>query len=258
MKRFFVFLFSVLLSYGAFAAGENVPTSKSYVDAEIATKQDKIAANNGAAQVLTNTGTAGEIGTKNIYNSSAAYGGQSDALIDAGTMNAAVQNAIDNEFECVDNDCTLFNIRGTNIQKSPNLFDISKISTGGTGTMIVNNGDGSITVTASSGNSAITTSKKLSVLAPEMVAGNTYTLSFDTTGRVQSILLHCYGHTSDNTTWGRNTSKVITDTLLDCTVFFYASGASTTATISNIQIEEGSTATPYQPYGNVFIPSNNQ
>ncbi len=110
MKKFFVFLFSFVFIGLAFAAGENVPTSKSYVDAEIATKQDKIAANNGAAQVLTNTGTAGEYGTKNIYNSSNAYAGQSGALIDAATMNAAVQNAIDSEFECVDNDCTLFDV----------------------------------------------------------------------------------------------------------------------------------------------------
>ena len=123
MKRFFVFLFSVLLSYGAFAAGENVPTSKSYVDAEIATKQDKIAANNGAAQVLTNTGTAGEIGTKNIYDASSSYAGQSDALIDAQTMNAAVQNAIDSEFECVEEDgngnCLLTRIQGADVGIQP-------------------------------------------------------------------------------------------------------------------------------------------
>ena len=110
MKKFFVFLFTFVFIGTAFAAGENIPTSKSYVDAEIVTKQDKIAANNGAAQVITNTGTAGEIGTKNIYDASGSYAGQSDALIDAQTMNAAVQNAIDSEFECVDNDCTLFNV----------------------------------------------------------------------------------------------------------------------------------------------------
>ncbi|MBO4700683.1 MAG: hypothetical protein J5620_02955 [Alphaproteobacteria bacterium] len=123
MKRFFVFLFSVLLSYGAFAAGENVPTSKSYVDAEIATKQDKITANNGAAQVLTNTGTAGEIGTKNIYDSTGSYAGQSDALIDAQTMNTAVQNAIDSEFECVEEDgngnCLLTRIQGADVGIQP-------------------------------------------------------------------------------------------------------------------------------------------
>ena len=123
MKKFFVFLFSFVFIGTAFAAGENIPTSKSYVDAEIATKQDKISANNGAAQVLTNTGTAGEYGTKNIYNSSAAYGGQSDALIDAQTMNAAVQNAIDSEFECVEEDgngnCLLTRIQGADVGIQP-------------------------------------------------------------------------------------------------------------------------------------------
>ncbi len=88
------------------------------MDAEIATKQDKISANNGAAQVLTNTGTAGEYGTKGIYDSTASYGGQSNALINAQTMNTAVQNAIDSEFQCVEynpndpNDCWLMDVRG--------------------------------------------------------------------------------------------------------------------------------------------------
>jgi hypothetical protein len=38
--------------------------------------------------------------------------------------------------------------------------------------------------------------------------------------------------------------------LLKASVYFYASGVNTSATISNIQIEEGSTATPYVPYFN--------
>lgn len=116
MKKFFVFLFSFVFIGLAFATGENIPTSKSYVDAEVAEKQNKISANNGAAQVLTNTGTPGEIGTKNIYDASGSYAGQSDALIDAQTMNTAVQNAIDNEFECVEDDgngnCLLTRIVG--------------------------------------------------------------------------------------------------------------------------------------------------
>lgn len=123
MKRFFVFLFTFVFIGAAFAAGENIPTSKSYFDAEIATKQDKIAANSGAARVLTNTGTAGEIGTKNIYNSSGSYAGQSGALIDAATMNAAVQNAINSEFECVEDDgagnCLLTRIVGADMGIQP-------------------------------------------------------------------------------------------------------------------------------------------
>ena len=96
---------AVVISYAvvgaAFAAREIVPTSKSYVDYELSQKQDKIPANNGTAAVLTNIGTPGSVGTKNIYDSSAAYATQTDALVDVGTFNAAVQNAIDAEFECI-------------------------------------------------------------------------------------------------------------------------------------------------------------
>lgn len=123
MKKFFVFLFSFVFIGLAFAAGESVPTSKSYVDAEIATKQDKIAANNGAAQVLTNTGTAGEYGTRGIYDANGAYATQQNNLVDAGTMNSAVQNAIDSEFECVEEDgngnCLLTRIQGADVGIQP-------------------------------------------------------------------------------------------------------------------------------------------
>ena len=45
MKKFLFVLMGVFAFSGAFAAGENVPTSKSYVDAAVAQKQDKISAN---------------------------------------------------------------------------------------------------------------------------------------------------------------------------------------------------------------------
>ena len=124
MRRILISIFCTFMIFSAFGAGENIPTSKSYVDVEIATKQDKIAANNGAAQVLTNTGTAGEYGTKNIYDSTGSYAAQSDALIDAVTMNTAVQNAIDSEFQCVEynpndpNDCWLMQIYNQDVNIS--------------------------------------------------------------------------------------------------------------------------------------------
>ena len=119
MRKILISIVGALVFCTAFAAGENIPTSKSYVDAGVAEKQDKISANNGAAQVLTNTGTAGEYGTKGIYNSTNAYATQTDALIDAVTMNTAVQNAIDSEFQCVEynpndpTDCWLMDVFGT-------------------------------------------------------------------------------------------------------------------------------------------------
>lgn len=263
MKKFWVIICGVFMATVAFCAGENIPTSKSYVDTELAPKQDKIAAAGGAPQVLMNTGTAGEVGVKNIYDSTGSYATQTNAVIDAVTMNTAVQNAIDSEFQCVEynpndpTDCWLMDVFGQTETRSPNLFDISKVPTHeAAGARIVNNGDGTITVTSIT-NGGITTRKKLSELAPEMIANDTYTLSFETTGTTPRILLHCSGHTSDNTQWTRNTSKMITENLLDCTVYFYASGTGTTATISDIQIEKGSTATPYVPYGNVYIPAEN-
>ena len=65
-------------------------------------------------QVLTNTGTAGEYGTKGIYDANGEYATQTQNLVDAATMNTAVQNAIDSEFQCIEWDehgeCLLLNI----------------------------------------------------------------------------------------------------------------------------------------------------
>ena len=263
MRKFLISMLCIFACFSAYCAGENIPTSKSYIDSALVPKQDIIEGTNDSPQLLTNTGTAGEYETKDIYDSTASYGGQSKSLIDAQTMNTAVQNAIDSEFQCVEynpndpTDCWLMDIRGAAPKRSPNLFDISKIVTRqADGARIVNNGDGSIVVTSIT-NGAIPTGKKLSVLAPEMAAGESYTLNFDTTGTLKRIVLYCPGNTSYNTTWTRNTSKLITENLLDCTVYFYSSGVGTTATISNIQIERGTTATPYQPYGDVYMPSGN-
>ena len=102
----------------AFATGENIATSKAFVDTAVAQKQDTIPANDGAPQVLTNTGTPGTVGTKNIYDASGSYAEQTDALVTAGDFNSAIQNAIDAEFECIawrdpndhNSDCMLVNI----------------------------------------------------------------------------------------------------------------------------------------------------
>ncbi len=120
MKKFLFILFGLFVVMSAFAAGENVPTSKSYVDAAVATKQDIIPKNDGATQVLTNTGTAGEYGTKGIYDANGAYATQTPNLVDAATMNAGVQNAIDSEFQCIEwvdpndhtSDCLLLQLGG--------------------------------------------------------------------------------------------------------------------------------------------------
>ncbi len=118
MRKFFVSVICALCICSAFAAGENVATSKAFVDTAVVLKQDKIPANSGTTQVLTNSGESGTVGTKEIYDSTAAYAGQADSLVEAATMNAAVQNAIDAEFKCVQynpndsTDCWLVDIGG--------------------------------------------------------------------------------------------------------------------------------------------------
>ena len=103
MKKFLFILFGLFVVAGAFAAGENVPTSKSYVDSKMTTKQDNITATD-APRAIMNTGVAGEYDTRGIYDSTGEYGDQTRALVDAASMNAGVQSAIDSEFQCIEYD----------------------------------------------------------------------------------------------------------------------------------------------------------
>ena len=127
MKKFLFILLGVFVFAGAFAAGENVPTSKGYVDSKLGEKQDIIPANDGVTQVLTNTGVAGEYGTKGIYDANGEYAAQQNNLVDAAAMNAGVQNAIDSEFQCIEyddhGDCLLMDVFGQTERRSPNLFN---------------------------------------------------------------------------------------------------------------------------------------
>lgn len=120
-----------------------------------------------------------------------------------------------------------------------NLFDISKISTikG-----ITKNEDNTIKVTTTSSSSAVSTELLLKDVC-DLNVGKSYILSFNTTGSDKYIYLK-----GVNVTWNNNEKKLITQELLDSIIFLYASGPNTTAIISNIQIEEASTATNYQPY----------
>jgi len=121
-------LLFVILSLFAFVAyADNTITSKEYVDGQVATLQEQIPAKNTNTVVM-NTGTAGTIGEKAIYDTSAAYGAQSDALVTAGAFNSAVQNALESEFVCTewlgsvhDNaHCLLYEVRGaTQMQTLP-------------------------------------------------------------------------------------------------------------------------------------------
>ena len=269
MRKILFILLGVFMFGFAFAAGENVPTSKGYVDSKLGEKQDNITATD-APRAIMNTGVAGEYDTRGIYDSTGEYSDQTRALVDAATMNAGVQNAINSEFQCIEwvdpndhsSDCLLFNIFGQTERRSPNLFDVSKIPERVTyGTLLINNGDGSLTATGSATNSAVYTKRKLSELAPGLVAGKKYTLSLKTTAGSnwpqadQIALINESVSPRRVVSWMPGRTIQIDQGLLDSGVYFQAPTTRVPNIISDIQITEGTTAMPYVPYGNIYMPA---
>lgn len=131
---------------------------------------------------------------------------------------------------------------------SKNLFDISKVKT--RDGRLINNEDGSITIAAGqySVEAGIIDGRnpKLKDYCPSLKVGDNAVLSMNTSGQPFIVLFDG----SDYITWNINTSKSFSQTLLDSRVFFYNSSTHLVpATISDIMIELGSTATEYEPYG---------
>lgn len=123
-----------------------------------------------------------------------------------------------------------------------NLFDISKVITNSG--LLTNNGDGTLTVTLGSGDSAVggKAPRTLRDYCPELIYGKTYYLSANTTGTTKQIYL-----LGANNVWGYGRSRTITDADLESEVFFYASGINSEAVISDIMITEVDGA-DYEPY----------
>ena len=111
MKKIFIIICALFVGI---ANADNVITSKEYVDTQGATLQPEISAKN-TNTVLTYPAAGTDVpGEKAIYDASAAYGAQTDALVTAGQFNNALQVALDTEFVCVsrnDQGCLLYEIR---------------------------------------------------------------------------------------------------------------------------------------------------
>ncbi len=124
MKRIIV-AFLLILNIGiAYGASDKTITSKTYVDNQLATKQDKIRAIDDKT-VITHTGSAGEIGEKGIYDSDESYADQQTALMTAGDANTGINNALENEFVCVEFDsdgCLIWEIRPAKLSQLPNEY----------------------------------------------------------------------------------------------------------------------------------------
>lgn len=129
-----------------------------------------------------------------------------------------------------------------------NMFDISKVQSisGASGSQTANNNDGTLLVQSSQGDSSGGYEDGKNVLrdlCPELRAGDIAVLSAKSTGSDKRIYLR-----GSKSPWTFGASRTISETDLDSIVMFYASGTSTSATISEIMINAGSVALPYEPY----------
>ncbi len=279
MKKFLFVLFGVFGIAGAFAAGENVPTSKGYVDSKMAEKQDNIIAND-TPKVLTNTGTAGEYGTKGIYDSTGEYMTQTQNLVDAATMNAGVQNAINSEFQCIEYDesgeCLLFDVFGsTGRTSSKNLFDLNAVKA-----IFANVGANNTKAIFSR------TSNGLTLTVPGEIPssrfyymvftfekinnfrGKTLTISAKTRCENGGRAEYFFGTSNDDgtvrTSYSSGGHKIAISEQPDAsmpnlTIYFYATaggaGTNPSCTYYDIMVEEGASATEYEPYKNLYLPA---
>lgn len=129
-----------------------------------------------------------------------------------------------------------------------NLADVSAIRN----TSQITNDNGAITVTTPEGSSAVDTMANLSDLAPKLKVGSQFILTFETTGTANYVYLE---EAKRMITSG--VVNTATQEMLDSDILLYASGVSTTATITNIMIRDASvTDSTYEPYsGGIASPS---
>ena len=136
----------------------------------------------------------------------------------------------------------------TNSGKTVNLFDISKVITNSYDGRVKNNQDGSLSVTRTTTSSAVLANSPhtLKDYCPQCLAGKTYIIQ-----GVTEANLHCIYLDGLSSTWYFGTARTLTVTDLSSRVYFYGNAVYDGGTIkvSNIQIEEGTTATPYDQYG---------
>lgn len=137
------------------------------------------------------------------------------------------------------------------IAKTKNLFNINALTPYTPETLPPNTAgryNGNIITKCIEGSSVANGNTLLKVLCPNMVAGERYILHFDTNGTAsQANTIYLNG---TDTVWVSGYAHVVTEAELNDTVFFYGNYPSLdVATISNFQIEKGTTATDYVPFG---------
>ena len=263
MKKLFIIVCSLFVGI---ANADNVITSKEYVDTQGATLQPEISAKN-ANTVLTYPAAGTDApGEKAIYDASAAYGAQTDALVTAGQFNNALQTALDTEFVCVsrnDQGCLLYEIRaGTPKSASKNLFDKNNRERlygwfPGTGAPLQYVPSGyanriackpNTTYTASyHGNSDQAVLNFASTYSDAIPSPSVYSIPCPNSIRLE----HPTNNTPVTITTGPNDKWLI--------VQYNVAEPQNTDMADYLQIEEGSVATAYEPYQyqNLYLPAEN-
>ena len=281
MKKLII---AITLFLGAFvvrAEDTGITTSQAYVETKVSEKQSAAPANN-ANSVMTYDSTSDDgIGAKAIYDATESYSNQKNALMTADTANAAIQNAINNEFTCANPPkCTLWNMAGIFQQDNPtphasgkNLLDPSFMDNSTYGTVTVNG------ITTNYAKILPTENGKTYTLSATLT-GNSgyyyYLLGVRPDGTTNNLLLNANGdsgrcgiylwNTNDNNSVYAHSTRDVSCyfTTKDDAVYMVYFGGSIEAaqqfaqhlTLSNYQMEEGTTATAYEPYQNLYIPEN--
>lgn len=137
------------------------------------------------------------------------------------------------------------------IAETKNLFNINALTPYTPETLPRNTAgryNGNIITKCASGTSISKSNKLLKELCPNLVAGERYILHFDTNGTgSQANTIYLY---KSSAAWQNGYPHIVTEAELNGAVAFYGNYPSLdVATISNFQIEKGTTATDYVPYG---------
>lgn len=111
--------------------------------------------------------------------------------------------------------------------------------------------DGRIFVPCNGTYPSFSPNRTLRQLAPHLEIGKTYILTADTTSTNKYIYFD-----EAAVGWFFGTTITMTDTILDSRFYFYSSKTEA-AYITNFQIEEGTVATSYAPYGKVYVKHKN-
>ena len=132
-------------------------------------------------------------------------------------------------------------------ERTKNLFDASKIKSS---SIKVSEDCRTITMPlVSTGNGYSSTGAKLSELCPDLHEGDTVVLNFSTTSEHNNKIYLNNGKIY----WITGSSSIITEEMLDSTVVLYGNnwdkGEDWQVTITDFQIEYGTTRTEYEPYG---------